>query len=73
MLRAEAKKLWNSSLSYDAWLIWTVRQKESSASADLVNTDPLPLCLLMVDFVTGLNPFSTFQGLPVILHNFKFS
>lgn len=36
---AEAKKLWNSDLSYDAWLIWTIWQKESPASADLVNTE----------------------------------
>jgi accessory colonization factor AcfC len=37
---AEAKKLWNSDMSYDAWLIWTIWQKESPASADLVATDP---------------------------------
>lgn len=37
---AEAKKIWNSDLSYDAWLIWTIWQKESPASADLVKTDP---------------------------------
>ena len=37
---AEAKKLWNSDMSYDAWLIWTIWQKESPASADLVNTEP---------------------------------
>jgi accessory colonization factor AcfC len=36
---AEAKKLWNSDLSYDAWLIWTIWQKESPTSADLVNTE----------------------------------
>ena len=36
---AEAKKIWNSDLSYDAWLIWTIWQKESPASADLVNTE----------------------------------
>jgi accessory colonization factor AcfC len=36
---AEAKKLWNSDMSYDAWLIWTIWQKESPASADLVNTE----------------------------------
>jgi len=35
----EAKKLWNSDMSYDAWLIWTIWQKESPASADLVNTE----------------------------------
>lgn len=37
---AEAKKLWNTDMSYDAWLIWTIWQKESPASADLVNTEP---------------------------------
>ncbi len=36
---AEAKKLWNSDMSYDAWLIWTIWQKENPASADLVNTE----------------------------------
>ena len=37
---AEAKKIWNSDLSYDVWLIWTIWQKESPASADLVDTEP---------------------------------
>jgi accessory colonization factor AcfC len=37
---AEAKKLWSGDPSYDAWLIWTIWQKESPASADLVNTEP---------------------------------
>lgn len=37
---AEAKKLWNSDTSYDAWLIWTIWQKESPASADLINIEP---------------------------------
>lgn len=37
---AEAKKIWNSDMSYDAWLIWTIWQKENPASADLVNTEP---------------------------------
>lgn len=37
---AEAKKLWNSDVSYDAWLIWTIWQKESPASADLISTEP---------------------------------
>jgi accessory colonization factor AcfC len=32
----EAKKRWNSDLSYDVWLIWTIWQKENPASADLV-------------------------------------
>ena len=36
----EAKKIWNSDMSYDAWLIWTIWQKESPASADLVKTEP---------------------------------
>jgi accessory colonization factor AcfC len=36
---AEAKKLWNSDMSYDVWLIWTIWQKESPASADLVNIE----------------------------------
>jgi accessory colonization factor AcfC len=37
---AEAKKVWNSDASYDAWLIWTIWQKESPASADLVRIAP---------------------------------
>jgi accessory colonization factor AcfC len=37
---AEAKKLWSSDLTYDVWLIWTIWQKESPASADLINTEP---------------------------------
>ncbi len=37
---AEAKKLWASDLTYDVWLIWTIWQKESPASADLINTGP---------------------------------
>ena len=37
---AEAKKIWNSDSSYDVWLIWTIWQKESPASADLVDTEP---------------------------------
>lgn len=37
---AEAKKIWSSDLSYDVWLIWTIWQKESPASADLVNIEP---------------------------------
>jgi len=36
---AEAKKLWNNDMSYDAWLIWTIWQKESPASADLANIE----------------------------------
>ena len=36
---AEAKKVWNSDPTYDAWLIWTIWQKESPASADLVPTE----------------------------------
>ena len=37
---AEAKKLWNGDSSYDAWLIWTIWQKESPASADVVSIGP---------------------------------
>jgi accessory colonization factor AcfC len=37
---AEAKKIWSSDLTYDIWLIWTIWQKESPASADLINTEP---------------------------------
>ena len=37
---AEAKKLWASDLTYDVWLIWTIWQKESPASADLINIEP---------------------------------
>ena len=37
---AEAKKLWSGDLTYDVWLIWTIWQKESPASADLINTEP---------------------------------
>lgn len=36
----EAKKRWNSDASYDAWLIWTIWQKEDPAAADLVPTEP---------------------------------
>jgi len=35
----EAKKLWNSDLSYDVWLIWTIWQKEDPAAADLIPTE----------------------------------
>ena len=37
---AEAKKIWSSDLSYDAWLIWTIWQKENPAAADLIPTEP---------------------------------
>lgn len=37
---AEAKKIWSSDLAYDAWLIWTIWQKENPAAADLINTEP---------------------------------
>jgi accessory colonization factor AcfC len=37
---AEAKKQWANDLSYDAWLIWSIWQKENPASADLINTEP---------------------------------
>lgn len=36
----EAKKLWAADLSYDAWLIWTIWQKESPASADMIAVEP---------------------------------
>ncbi len=36
----EAMKIWNSDLSYDGWLVWTIWQKETPASADIVNTEP---------------------------------
>lgn len=36
----EAKKIWSNDSSYDAWLIWTIWQKENPAAADLVNTEP---------------------------------
>jgi hypothetical protein len=32
-----------------------------------------PPYVFVVDFVTGLIPFSPFQGLPVILYDFRFS
>ena len=35
----EAKKLWKSDLSYDAWLIWTIWQKEDPSAADLIDTE----------------------------------
>lgn len=35
----EAKKLWNSDLSYDVWLIWSIWQKEDPAAADLIHTE----------------------------------
>lgn len=37
---AEAKKRWAQDASFDAWLIWTIWQKESPAAADLVQTEP---------------------------------
>ncbi|HSO71187.1 MAG TPA: substrate-binding domain-containing protein [Thermodesulfobacteriota bacterium] len=37
---AEAKKLWSSDPGYDAWLIWTIWQKENPAAADLIPTEP---------------------------------
>lgn len=36
----EAKKIWGRDDAFDAWLIWTIWQKESPASADLVPTEP---------------------------------
>lgn len=37
---AEAKKIWSSDTTYDAWLIWTIWQKENPAAADLIPTEP---------------------------------
>ncbi len=37
---AEAKKAWQADPTFDAWLIWTIWQKESPASADVVQIDP---------------------------------
>lgn len=37
---AEAEKLWSEDKSFDAWLIWTIWQKENPAAADLVATEP---------------------------------
>jgi accessory colonization factor AcfC len=36
----EAKTAWGSDTAFDAWLIWSIWQKESPASADLVQTEP---------------------------------
>ncbi len=35
----EAKQTWNNDPSYDAWLIWTIWQKENPAAADLVKIE----------------------------------
>lgn len=35
----EAKKRWGEDASFDAWLIWTIWQKESPALADVVATE----------------------------------
>jgi accessory colonization factor AcfC len=35
----EAKNHWKSDLSYDAWLVWTIWQKEDPAAADLIPTE----------------------------------
>jgi accessory colonization factor AcfC len=37
---AEAKKTWASDPSFDAWLIWTIWQKENPAAADLIPIEP---------------------------------
>jgi accessory colonization factor AcfC len=37
---AEAKRLWNTDPSFDAWLIWTTWQRESPVTADLVAIEP---------------------------------
>lgn len=36
----DAKKLWSEDRSFDAWLIWTIWQKENPSAADLVATEP---------------------------------
>lgn len=36
----DAKKRWGEDTSFDAWLIWTIWQKESPAAADLIATEP---------------------------------
>lgn len=36
----DAKKLWGSDTGYDAWIIWSIWQKENPDSADLINTGP---------------------------------
>ncbi len=37
---AEARKRWASDPGFDAWIIWSIWQKASPASADLVKTEP---------------------------------
>ncbi|HQT26515.1 MAG TPA: extracellular solute-binding protein [Burkholderiales bacterium] len=37
---AEAKKRWARNKGFDAWIIWTIWQKASPSSADLVDTEP---------------------------------
>lgn len=36
----DAKKLWSEDSSFDAWLIWTIWQKENPSAADVVATEP---------------------------------
>lgn len=37
---AEAKKIWTSDPAYDAWLSWTIWQKENPAAADIIKIEP---------------------------------
>ncbi|PSM31345.1 substrate-binding domain-containing protein [Haliangium sp. UPWRP_2] len=37
---AEAKGIWMRDPSMDAWLVWTIWQKEDPSAADLINTEP---------------------------------
>lgn len=37
---AEAKRLWNTDSTFDAWLIWTTWQRESPVTADVVAVEP---------------------------------
>lgn len=37
---AQAKKKWYGDKSFDAWLIWTIWQKENQSAADLINVEP---------------------------------
>jgi accessory colonization factor AcfC len=36
----EARSRWSTDRSLDAWLVWTIWQKENPAAADLVPTEP---------------------------------
>lgn len=37
---AEAKKIWTSDPAYDAWISWTIWQKENPTSADIIKIEP---------------------------------